>query len=40
MTDKRYKWLERSLEIFIATVILTGAAILMVGVYALADLVF
>lgn len=40
MTERRYKWLERALEIFLALVVLSGAAILMMGVYAVADLVF
>ena len=39
MSPKQYKLTERLLEGLIATVVLSGIAVLLLGVYALASLV-
>ena len=40
MTESRYKALERSIEAFLVTLVLSVVASLLLGVYALANLVF
>lgn len=40
MTERQYRRLERALEAFFACAILATAAVLLLGVYTLADLVF
>jgi hypothetical protein len=40
MTEKRYKALERSIEVLLVTIVLSAVAALLLGVWTLADLVF
>lgn len=40
MTEKRYRFLERVVETFLATLALAGIGVVLLGVYALAGLVF